>query len=217
LTFASSEKWINGKSEVIGNPVLFDKSTIDIKKARDAFNIKEGDFVLTVTGGSGGAKIINDTFLKIASSLKEIKVIWSTGVNNFEEIKEGAKDYPNISVYAFIDKMDELLSISNLVLSRAGATSIAELSYMGVPGVLIPYKWAAENHQVLNAEFVINGGGGVMIEDDNLSEELLLKTLNELINNKKKLEKMASDMGSLFGSDIKERIVDLIKREICTA
>ena len=62
LTFASSKKWIKGKSEVIGNPVLFDKNAIDIKKAHLNFGVKENDFVLTITGGSAGAKIVNDTF-----------------------------------------------------------------------------------------------------------------------------------------------------------
>ena len=94
--------------------------------------------------------------------------------------------------------MDELLSITDLVLSRAGATSISELSYMGVPAVLIPYKWAAENHQVLNAKFVVEGGGGLMIEEDSLTAEKLLDEISGLIKNKDKLKNMSSKNGEPF-------------------
>jgi UDP-N-acetylglucosamine--N-acetylmuramyl-(pentapeptide) pyrophosphoryl-undecaprenol N-acetylglucosamine transferase len=110
--------------------------------------------------------------------------------------------------------MDYLLSISDLVVARAGATSISEICYMGVPAVLIPYKWSAEDHQKHNAEFVVNGGGGVMIEEDNLTPNGLAEIILSLKNDKNLLKSMKKNIQELFPKDVTKQIVDKIG-EIC--
>lgn len=216
LTFEMSKKWMKGKSVVLGNPVLIEKRQDNIALAKDFFKINENDFVLTVMGGSAGAKIVNDTVKEMVPHLKNIKIIWSTGNAHFNDIAAAVKEYDNIRVYPFIDKMDYLLSITDLMISRSGATSIAEICYMGVPAIFIPYKWASENHQVLNANFVVEGGGGEMIEEDHLSAEILLEKTKYLIEHREKLAEMKKKILGLFNADVKKQIVDTIKEVVCS-
>ena len=216
LTFEMSKKWIKGKSVVLGNPVLIEKRPEYVAAGKEMFNIEKNDFVLTVMGGSAGAKIVNDTVLEIIPHLKDIKIIWSTGNSHYEDISQKTAGYKNVSVYPFIDRVDYLLSVTDLMVSRSGATSIAEICYMGVPAIFIPYKWASENHQVLNASFVVNGGGGEMIEEDNLTPEILLNRIRHFINNRDELLKMKTDIQGLFNADVKKQIVDTIKEAVCS-
>jgi len=214
LTFEMSKKWMKGKSEVIGNPVLFEKKPEQISEGKKHFGINKNDFVLSIIGGSLGAKINNDTMIKILDKLDNMQLIWSTGPDKFDEISKVASSYKNVKVYPFIDQMEYLLSISALLIGRAGATSIAEICFMGVPAILIPYKYSSENHQVLNAKFVVSGGGAEMIEEDNLSPELLLQRIKFYYDNPDILSGMKKNIEGLFKADVKKEIVDRIKKEL---
>lgn len=215
LTFEMSKKWIRGKYIVMGNPVLLEKKDEFYNKGLNYFNLNKKDFVLTVMGGSAGAKIINDTTLEILKDLKDIRIIWSTGEIHYNEIKDKVKDYKNVNVYPFIDKMEYLLSITNLMVSRAGATSIAEICFMGVPAILIPYKWSSENHQVHNADFVVQGNGAEMIEEDDLNPEILKQRILHFYKNKDELNKMKKNIEGLFSVDVKKQIADKIEEVVC--
>ncbi len=211
LTFEKSKKWIKGKSVILGNPVILDNSPENKQKGKDYFNVKNGEFVLSIIGGSAGAKIINDKIFAIIDKLKNITVIWSTGPKHYEEIKTKCADKSNVKIYPFINNMEQLYPITKLVVARAGATSISELCYMGVPAILIPYKWSSENHQVHNAQFVVDGGGGEMIEEDDLTQEKLFERINSYVSNPDLLNKMSLNIKGLFDVDVKKLVVDKIK------
>ncbi len=211
LTFEKSKKWIKGKSVVLGNPVLLENTKENEKKAKDTFNLKNRAFVLSIIGGSAGAKIINDTMLGVVDRLNNINFIWSTGEKQYEEIKNKVGSKNNVKVYPFINNMSELYSVTKLVVARAGATSISELCFMGVPAVLIPYKWSSENHQVHNAQFIVDGGGGVMIQEDDLSSDKLFETIKDYVENPEKLKAQSENIKGLFDVDVKKVIVDKIK------
>ncbi|RWX48552.1 Glycosyltransferase family 28 C-terminal domain-containing protein, partial [Candidatus Electrothrix marina] len=104
--------------------------------------------------------------------------------------------------------MASLYSQADLVLARAGATSMAELSVMGLPAVLIPYPYAADDHQAKNAEYYVAGGGAVMYRESELDAELLGKILSQLLGDIDKLKQMALAMKNMGQPDATRRILD---------
>jgi UDP-N-acetylglucosamine--N-acetylmuramyl-(pentapeptide) pyrophosphoryl-undecaprenol N-acetylglucosamine transferase len=114
---------------------------------------------------------------------KNIQVIWQTGKNYFEKYRSINSE--NIKVYDFIDDMNTAYSACDLLLARAGATTIAELLNLGIPSILVPSPNVAENHQYHNAKFLNEKDAAVLIEDKSLKEELQTSILKIISSNER--------------------------------
>jgi UDP-N-acetylglucosamine--N-acetylmuramyl-(pentapeptide) pyrophosphoryl-undecaprenol N-acetylglucosamine transferase len=104
--------------------------------------------------------------------------------------------------------MAEVYAKADLLVSRAGATTLAELSVLGKPAVLIPYPYAADNHQEKNAEFYVQGGGALMLREKELTAQKLAETLTDLVGNRERLMEMGALMRSKAFPNAAENIVD---------
>jgi UDP-N-acetylglucosamine--N-acetylmuramyl-(pentapeptide) pyrophosphoryl-undecaprenol N-acetylglucosamine transferase len=200
ISFADSNKYLRSKEKIklTGNPVRESLYQVNKEAALRHYNLDSGKKTLLILGGSLGAASINKA---VADSLKlilekEIQVIWQTGSNYFEEFKN--KSGKGIFISPFIEDMNLAYSAADLVIARAGATTIAELLVLGIPSVLIPSPNVAENHQYFNAKSLADVGAVILIEDKNAKESLAdkiistifdLKKLEDLKNNAKKLGK----------------------------
>ncbi len=220
LSFPESEPYFSDKSKVkvVGLPVRDEIGKIDRKKAAAQFSLNPEKRTLLVTGGSRGALSINKALIGVLKQLKshpEIQLIWATGTATYETIiKElGTQQInwqkPEWKVVPYIKNMPEALACADLCICRAGATTLAELSAAGKASILIPYPYAAENHQEYNAKAFENQGAACMILDQELSVEILWENLQKIIFDDSKLEQMATRAKEVFCPGALDRILSL--------
>lgn len=195
ISFEDSKKYFRQPEKLIltGNPVRTEIKLIDKTSALNKFELRSDRKTLLILGGSLGAKSINeavknniDLFIE-----KGIQIIWQTGGLYFEQYKS----YNNgrIKVMAFIDDMASAYSACDLLAARAGATTIAEVSQMGLPVIFIPSKNVAANHQYKNAKSLADNNAAEIIIDENLRESFF-KPVYELIHNENRLAELRNNI-----------------------
>jgi UDP-N-acetylglucosamine--N-acetylmuramyl-(pentapeptide) pyrophosphoryl-undecaprenol N-acetylglucosamine transferase len=173
--------------EVAGMPVRPQfRSPVTAAEARQSLGLKANAPVLLVTGGSQGAAKINELVLKIVPQLRgavsDLQFMHLTGTADFEKVRAGyaAQNAPAV-VCAFFDDMAKALAAADVALSRAGASSLAELAARQVPAVLIPYPAAADNHQYSNARAFVQSGAARMLQQDTAAGEQLAGEILDLV------------------------------------
>lgn len=188
-----------------GNPV---RKTI---RSTPQINGKEG-FGVLIFGGSRGAKSINRAVLELlplVAHLKDIRIYHQTGDEEYESIKTSYMHYSIAGeVFPFTEDMGRYYSLSDLVISRAGSSTIFELACRKKPAILVPYPYSAGKHQWKNALYVEKIGGAYLIKDDELSGNKLYERLETLMNERETLKTMGENMGRLYVEDAEERIVN---------
>ena len=179
----------SNKIILTGNPVRKDIENLSSKvvEANKYFNIKNSEKVILVLGGSLGAKSINEGIMKSADSLsnKPVKLIWQVGKRYIENIQNwlSDNDFENIQVMPFIKRMDLAYCISDLIISRAGALSISELTLAGKPSILVPSPNVSEDHQTKNAMSLVKKSAAILIKDHQ-TDQLITKAMNLLEDEK---------------------------------
>lgn len=161
---------------VTGNPV---RKNISVKKyTRDTallqFGLLPERKTVLIVGGSLGANSINDAILKnlTAFSEQQIQLIWQTGKSQATKYANAAKSYSNVYVNSFLDNMSAAYTAADLVVSRAGAMSVAEIALTAKPCVFVPYPFAAEDHQTFNAKNLVDASAAFMVKDSKVQEAL---------------------------------------------
>ena len=173
-----------------GNPVRQNLCNGTKEEAIDYFNQEYGvKFTndrptLLIIGGSLGARTINQSILAGIRQLLEahIQIIWQTGKNYIDECREGMKKIQSDSIVVtdFLSRMDLSYAIADLVVSRAGASSISELCLLGKPSILVPSPNVAENHQYHNAMALVNKNAAILVEDKDADQKLVSTILNTI-------------------------------------
>ena len=197
-------------NEVIltGNPIrstiLNGKKEIAIKD----FNLSENKKTLFIFGGSQGSRFLNDSLLKIVRKInfKNTQIIWQTGDKDFR--KYNSLINKNLKIVPFINDMASAYALSDLVVCRSGALTLSELTACGKPSILIPFAAAAGNHQLKNAIALEKNKAAVIIEEKDMSTQILLSTINNLINNDATLKKMSKASKNLGNPHATKTIVD---------
>ncbi len=220
------------KSKIVltGNPVRQNilKSDIDINLAYEHFRFDSSKKTLLIIGGSLGAKTINESILDNIDELlkSDFQVIWQTGKYYFPEIKQKLLSlYPqtaeheetplklgNLFVSDFISAMDYAYRIADLVISRAGASSISELCLLGKPSILVPSPNVSENHQYHNAMSLVNKDATIMVED-NKAKQILAKQAIDLIRDDNRLKELRENIQKLAFSDSAKKIAQVVLQQ----
>ena len=204
------------KMILTGNPVRQDLIDIESKRAEaiSYFNLDVSKKTLLVLGGSLGARRVNQLIEKELESivLQNVQVIWQCGKLYFEDYKKynGA----NVQVVAFIDRMDLVYAAADIVISRAGASSVSELCIVGKPVIFIPSPNVAEDHQTKNAKSIVDKEGAIMIKESELNDNFstIFNTLLEDENQQKKLSKKIKQLALPNATkQIVDEITKLIK------
>lgn len=174
----------------------------------------KGERNLLIIGGSLGARTINEAVIasleKLKANSQELKVVWQTGKVYYEKCKaawEAAGSPSNIECLDFLADMPDRYANADLVISRAGASSISELCLLGKPAILVPSPNVAEDHQTHNAMALVNKEAAVLVRDVDAAEQLIPTAL-ELIGNKKRLEELHTNVLKLAQTDSAKRIAE---------
>lgn len=212
-----SKQYIHGNKnvKVTGYPLRKEMKKWNRKNSRAHFNISNNSRVLLVFGGSKGARSINQALMPILYKLiQDMHVIHITGTANWNDvqaIRESNSELrsTNYHAFPFLHKdMGAALAAADLAVCRAGASTIGELPFFGLPAIMIPYPYAWK-YQHQNAEYLRINGGAVIVEDNDLLKDLYKKII-EIISDRKKIVSMRKNMRSLAVLDAEQSIANLI-------
>ena len=206
VAYEGMEKFFPADKIILtGNPVR--QNLLDGRKSKD-----DGRKTLLIIGGSLGARTINEA---VIAGLKEltnagIKVVWQTGKVYYEKCKaawEAAGSPANIECLDFLSDMPDRYANADLVISRAGASSISEICLLGKPAILVPSPNVAEDHQTHNAMALVNKDAAVLVRDADAAEKLIATAL-ELLNDPKRLKTLQTNVLKLAQKDSAKRIAE---------
>ena len=216
VSFKTSESFFKTKAIYTGNFVDKRFFTVTKDEGIEALKLNKNKFIIIVMGGSQGATAINKLFMKaimiIDNSIKQnIQVIHICGLKNYEDIKNKYKSLGIIDyqIIGFSDMMPLVLAAGDLVISRAGATSIAEINALGKPAILIPYPYAG-NHQRFNAQVLGDNKAAIILNEKLISEQILADTIIALINDTNLLKNMAQASRKLANPESINKMKHLI-------
>jgi len=215
LTFPESTRYFSrGKVSVTGNPTRSDLGRLHRAEAMGRLGLREDLRTLLILGGSQGSRAINNALLEGLDAILGIpglQILWQSGPADFDRLSRatsGARD--RVFVRDFIDDMAAALAAADLVVSRSGAMVLAEIAVCGLPSVLIPYPFAAGDHQRKNAESFERCGAAVVIPQEELTGERLSGTIAELLSDRDRLRRMSSAAKSMGRPDAAAVIADQI-------
>ena len=207
ISFEKSKKYFpERKVELTGNPIREEYYENKTEPEKSRFNV-------LIFGGSRGANSLNNAMVEALDFLSEDKdslhFIHQTGQEQFKMVQTKYRS-KNVSaeVNPFIFNMADAYQRSNLVICRAGASTIAELAACGRAAVLVPFPFAANNHQQLNAEFFVKQGAAVMVKDSELSGIILAKLIKELMHEPDRLNEIEKASARMAKKDAGKKIVD---------
>ena len=197
------------KTVLTGNPVR--KSIIEAGQRQSA---DQGDRTLLILGGSQGARAVNELVLEAVRGKREeftnIRVIHQTGAADEQMVSEAYLEMGiEHRVSAFFTDMAEVYREADLIVSRAGATTLAEIGVVGRPAILIPYPYAADNHQEKNAAWYVENGAALLFVQKELKADQLAAEIIAILHDGARLERMSGAMRKLGISDAAQRIVEI--------
>ncbi|MDP3732623.1 MAG: undecaprenyldiphospho-muramoylpentapeptide beta-N-acetylglucosaminyltransferase [Candidatus Omnitrophota bacterium] len=203
ISFAQTRDYFKDyrkKIVLTGNPIRKELNRIDKNKALDFFGFNSEKFTILVIGGSQGSHRINFGFLRTISAIADksnFQVIHLTGSADYDFLKRSYRDLNiNSRLFNFLEPMQYAYSACDLVVSRAGATTIAEIVFFGLAAIIIPYPFSY-SHQIANAKVLETIGSGIIIQDNELDSDILRKNLENFINNPERIKAMRSNYSNI--------------------
>jgi UDP-N-acetylglucosamine--N-acetylmuramyl-(pentapeptide) pyrophosphoryl-undecaprenol N-acetylglucosamine transferase len=202
-------------TEVTGTPVRTELVRLDRLASRQKLGLREDLTTLLVMGGSQGASGINQAMIKALPFLRGVRlqVIHLSGSRDERLVADNYRR-ENIAAHiaSFHHRMEEAYSAADFVVARAGAASLAELAAFSLPGILIPFPYATNDHQTRNAEIYARVDAAVLLKESDLSGELLARKIRELIENPERIQQMAANCSRLAPKDAAGRVVTTMER-----
>ncbi|WP_165003125.1 MULTISPECIES: undecaprenyldiphospho-muramoylpentapeptide beta-N-acetylglucosaminyltransferase [unclassified Enterococcus] len=201
------------KTILIGNPRA--QEVADTKKSSilEDYGLDPMKKTVLIFGGSQGALKINQAVTEFLEQLDEpeYQVLYASGDRYYQEIKEKVtSEIKNVSIQPYITKMAEVMANSDLLVGRAGATSIAEFTALGLPAILVPSPYVTNDHQTKNAMSLVQAGAAKMIADGELTGETLGKAINEIMTDDKLQQKMSQASKEQGIPDSSKRLYELV-------
>ncbi len=210
VSFEETKRFFSAqRTKVTGVPIRSSMQRFEKEVARQRLGLNPHRNTLLVMGGSRGALAINNLLLEMLPSLLErgIQVIHICGVSNYPSIKEkvgGPRE--GYLLLPFSREMSTLYSSADLCISRAGASTLAEIAFFSLPAILIPYPYAIDQHQLYNALLFQKHGGAIVFKERGLNARKLLRKVGELFSSPQRLEEMSLAVSSLAMPDASYRV-----------
>lgn len=220
LTYDHSKCYLpEGKRFVLtGNPVRESVISMTREEGRAYLGISEGATVILVFGGSLGARHINEAISAMKEDLlarEGVHVVHITGPKELESVTEALalteEESARYHVMGYQDHMAETLAAADLIVSRAGATSLAEISARGIPAILVPYPYATGDHQTTNARSCVEIGVARMISDDEVDSPAFKEMVLELLDDEPLRLKMHEAAGIIGGQNASQLLADVVE------
>ncbi|HZK57156.1 MAG TPA: undecaprenyldiphospho-muramoylpentapeptide beta-N-acetylglucosaminyltransferase [Clostridia bacterium] len=209
LGFEEARKYFKNKNKLVvtGNPIRSDFFSVTEKEAKARYNTNSDIPLVLVVGGSGGALKMNNAVIYILNKYnpRKFRLLLVTGKRLYEQtIRSVGKQNPmgNHKIVPYIDDMPYALKASDLIVCSAGAITIAEITAIGKPAILVPKAYTSEDHQQYNADAMEDKGAALVINENELDGEILNKKIKEVLGNKKVLKSMgaASKKGAIINA-----------------
>ena len=211
IGFESAAKYLpNVKTIYTGTPV---RSQFRLQQLPLELQIPENVPLIVVFGGSQGAVAVNKLVRECVPAWCATGA-WVVHLTGDKDPDAGSLKHPQYLTMPFYDNMAALLTRANLAISRAGAASLTELAVTATPAILIPYPYAAENHQFFNAEVFAKAGAALVFNQSELTQPLLESQVLNLLNSPQQLQVMAEKSKSIAVVDSAERLAALVKEII---
>lgn len=225
VSFSEAKRFLNSKNIIVnGNPIRISYNNTNKSEARKLLELKPDKKTLLVIGGSQGAKTINEAMLNSVQSLineHNIQIIHQTGKKNYEEytgqLSKIWPDYTKFSEYIVQPYFDNIiipLAAADLAVSRAGSLSISELNINKLPSILVPYPYAAADHQRYNAKAMEKAGASVYLEDKNCNSNDLRDIILNLLNDHAKILLMQKANQELAKPEATDNLINILKSVI---
>ncbi len=213
VSFKNSESYFEGAKKIVytGNP-CGDNALKIAKIDKTSLGFKKESRLVIIVAGSLGSKTYNEkfkAFLRLAGK-EDYQILYITGKSYYEEFIRNEVFPKNVKIVPFFENLAGLMKDADLIISRAGASTISEILALKIPSILIPSPYVANNHQYYNALDLVSLGTSELIEEKNLSLETIQVTINELMQNKKKYDQMKNNLNKLSTKTSSEIIYEEI-------
>ena len=210
IAFSDAEKFLKSKTILTGNPIRDGIDKGDYKRALKFYKFKKDYKTIFLFGGSQGSSFLNNLMKKITSKLRnsKIQIIWQTGDKEYFSYKNHESDYVNVT--PFIHNMADAYTIADLIISRSGALTLAEITICGKPSILIPLPSSAANHQLKNARVLEKKGAALLLEEKEIKINSFFNIILNLLKNDNKLKNMSFASKALAKPNSTNEIVDQI-------
>lgn len=225
VNFRESEEYFVHKDRIVmtGLPVRQEVLYTEKHIGLQYFGFSPEKITVLVSGGSRGARSLNRAMVEAYPTLvqyPDLQIIHLTGKQDYENtiqalLQKGIDiaEYPQIVIKSYLDEMQYGLAAADFCVGRAGATFLAEVTACGIPGILIPYPYAAENHQEYNAKALVEQGAAYMILDKDLTGSLLCEYILTLYQDSEKRKQMAKQAFAMGKRDALDQIVQIIRKQ----
>lgn len=220
ISFKEAEEYfpkkLSNKLILVGNPVKKDILKADRSVSRKTYKLRQNDIFIYSFGGSGGQKSLNDAMIDLIKkyvSNPEVRILHVTGKRLYESFLEEIKKNnitlnENIQIKDYMYEAATALTASDIVIGSAGAITIAEITAVGAPSILIPKTYTAENHQEYNARALEKEGAAKVILEKDLGGKVLIDAVEEIIKNKNVLSAMALNSKRMGNMDVENKIYE---------
>ncbi len=218
VSYYSAEEYFPSAQVVLtGSPLRADINQGTALRARELFPLTDSKKTIFVWGGSQGAGIINEKIVKILPELlRKYQIIHQTGEKNLEAVKHMAGElgikagHDGYYPVAFIgEELKDVIAVSDIIISRAGSSSIAEIAANGKPSIIIPIEHSANGHQRMNAYAVAKIGGCIVLDEGNLGDNMLKAKIDEVLGDEALQKELGEKIKKYFYyPDAADRIAD---------
>lgn len=180
---------------------------------KSKYGLKSNKKLVLIVMGSLGSLTINNKMKEILPRFdaSDYEVLFVTGKNYYDEYKQIKEIPSNVKIVPYLDDMLSVMKKTDLMVTRTGASTIAEVTALGIPSVLIPSPYVTHNHQYKNALVLEKKNAGVIIEEDKLSSEILIKTIDDILKDQKRYDIMKKNSESLGVKNSASKIYEVIK------
>jgi UDP-N-acetylglucosamine--N-acetylmuramyl-(pentapeptide) pyrophosphoryl-undecaprenol N-acetylglucosamine transferase len=203
------------KTEFTGTPIRSTLQRMDRAEAREKLGLRPEVATLLVMGGSQGASGINQALIKAMPALHDLslQVIHLTGSRDARLLEDNyRRENIPAHVAAFHHRMEEVYSAADMAIARAGAASLSELAAFALPAVLVPYPYAADDHQTRNAEVFVRARAALLLKESELAGDLLANKIRELLSDPANLRAMAAQAESLAPKNAAGLVAETMER-----
>ena len=215
ISFPSSKQYFPKEKVILtGNPCSEDALGV-MSCDKKEFNLDNNKPLILFVMGSLGASKVNDFLIKTMSLFnnKEYEILYVTGKGDYDKIKK--INFPkNVKVVPYVDKITRVMKKTDIMVTRAGASTLSEIIALKIPSIIIPSPYVTNNHQYKNALDLVNNNSALMIEEKDLKGDIIVRTIDNLIKDKAKLESMKQNLARLQVNNSATIIYDNIRKLI---
>ncbi len=219
LTYAHAAEALGRKDNIVitGNPVRKSVFSATREEGRSAFGVPEDARMLLVTGGSLGARHLNCAIVALKDSLlayPDLHVVHITGPKEIDSVTEALALTPDQQkrwhLFGYTDQMGKAMAATDIIVSRAGATSLAEISARRIPALLVPFPFATEDHQTMNARACVEAGAAFLVADSDVEGREFSDRLRELIEDADQRARMSRAAAAQKTEDAASKLADVV-------